>query len=172
MNFFTLFAFSAVIIGLSESLQSDSFAENINEDRIVGGQTAHIAQFHFQVSLRERALNANGTLGTIRNRCGGTIIANRWILTAVDCPTRDVKDTLAVVGANHIENDGKIYHLDRIINHPDYTSQYRRNDLCLLRTVKRIDYRHGVRPIQLRKRPVEEGLVATVSGWGQTQVPT
>lgn len=169
MNFITLFAILAIIIGLSESFQTDSLAENINEDRIVGGRTAHIAQFQYQVSLRERS-QLRGSVGWFANRCGGTIIANRWILTAAECAKRDVKDMVAVVGANHIVNDGEIYQLDRIVKHPEYNSKNLHHNLCLLRTAKRIEYRHGVRPIQLRKRRVTAALKATVAGWGQSKV--
>lgn len=169
MNSISLFAILAVIIGSSESIQTDSPAENINEDRIVGGRTAHFAQFQYLVSLRERS-QVNGSVGWFAHRCGGTIIANRWILTAAKCANRDVKDTVAVVGANHIVNDGEIYHLDRIVKHPEYNSENLQHNLCLLRTAKRIEYRHGVRPIQLRKRPVTTDLKATVAGWGQSKV--
>lgn len=169
MNFSALFVILAVTVGFSESFQLDSLEENINDNRITGGQNAKPGQFPYQVSLREKG-KVNGSLGWFAHRCGGAIISDHWILTAADCTTRDPSETAAVVGAHHINNDGQVYLLDRVVNHPEYDYKNFHNDLCLVRTLEKIRYTHGVRRIPLRKGIVEEGLVATVSGWGRIRV--
>lgn len=170
MNFSALFAIIlAIIIGSSESVHLDSLVENINDNRITGGETAKFNQFPYQVSLREKT-KVNGTLGWFGHRCGGSIISSRWILTSADCTTRDVSETAAVLGAYHIQNDGQVYRLDKAINHPEYDYKNGHNDLCLVRTIEKIRWSPAVRPIPLRKRVVEDGLEATVSGWGRIRV--
>lgn len=173
MNLLVAFAILAVIIGLSESFQLDSFEQNINYDRIFGGRTARPGQFPYQVSLRQRGRAWNMTAGWFQHRCGASIISSRWILSAAHC-TQDFYSNAswvaAAVGAHHLEDDGQIYLLDRVFNHPAYNIENQHNDICLLRTVKRIQFNQRVRSVPLRRRFVDEGAVSTLSGWGQTEM--
>lgn len=83
------------------------------EGRIVGGQTAVPGQFPYIVSIR----NLNNF-----HFCGGTIISSRFVVSAAHCfeSTTTARNTVIVVGAHHISNDGTKITLDRIVSHPDY----------------------------------------------------
>lgn len=174
MNFFELLAISAVItvvIASSESFRLDSLEENINEDRIVGGKTARPGQFPYMVSLRKQAQEDDTIVW--RHACGGSILNNRWILTAAHCTVNfEPYDMLIAVAAHHIRNDGKFYGLDRVVNHPKYKkhSKKAKNDISLLRTNETIQFTNFVRPIPLRKQFVGADVASTISGWGATQV--
>lgn len=172
MNFFTLFVILTVIIGLSQSFRLNSVEENINEDRIVGGKTARSGQFPYQASLRTLR-KVNGTLGWFGYRCGGSIISRRWILTVAHC-TQDFfsnpSRVAVAVSAHHIQDDGKIYLLDRIVNHPEFDESMHRADISLMRTTCAINFSDAVQLIPLRRRFVAEGTAATVSGWGAIRV--
>lgn len=173
MNLFKLFAIFTVIIGLSDGIEPRSLLKNINDDRVMGGQTATPGQLKYQVSLRQRSREEDGSIGWSRHRCGGSIISNRWIISAAHCTQGSYSkaSNLAVaVGAHHIQNDGEIYLLDRLINHPAYNKDNLHYDLCLLRTIERIQFNNFVQSIPLRRRFVGEGMTATVSGWGKRQV--
>lgn len=176
MNFLAPFAISAVINGWSESFHLDSLVETINSDNISGGQTAKPGQFPHQVSIRELGRrNDNQTFGYFRHRCGGSVISSRWIISAAQCTqvnSSQVSRLAVALGAHHIQNDGRIYLLDRIVNHPAYNADDGdgRNDLSLLRTFETIQFNNFVQVIQLSRRFVSGDTVATVSGWGLTRV--
>lgn len=172
MNFFALCAILTIIIGSSESFRLNSAVENIHEERIIDGDAAEPGQFPYQVALRA-LLKVNGSTGWFAHRCGGSIISTRWILTAAHCTQFLLSDPSRVavaVGAHHIQNDGKIYRLNRIVNHPEFNESIHRADVSLLRTINTIQFNDVVQRIPLRRHFVDEDAVATVSGWGQTRV--
>lgn len=171
MNSITRFAILALVIVLSENCLNLT-AENVNGGRIIGGKTAKPSQFPYQVSLRQQR-KEHSTLGWFGHRCGGSIISSRWIISAAHCTQDNYSNAsnLAIaVGAHHVGNDGQIFLLERIVNHPAYDYILFRNDISLLRTIQRIQFNHGVRTISLRRQFVNEGVFSTVSGWGRIQV--
>lgn len=174
MNFSTLLAILAVMITSSECFSQNSLEENIDDDRIVGGKTAKPGQFPYMVSLRNLAqLNCSSNVTTWNHRCGGSLLNDRWILSAAQCTRYEfsnASNVVIVVGAHHIQNDGKLYGLDRIVNHPKYNTLNYRYDICLLRTNKTIQFNDFVQPIPLRKQFVGADVAATLSGWGWTRV--
>lgn len=147
---------------------------SINSDRIIDGETAKRGQFPYQVSLR-----LNETV--YFHRCGGSIISDRWVLTAAHCTLREFGNstyTLVVVGAHNVSGngemfngDGIVYNLTRIVKHPKYIyGTFGINDLSLLRTSKAIQFNKFIKPIPIRKRFLNSGATVTVSGWGLVQV--
>lgn len=174
MNFLALLAILAVIIASSECFRLNSLEENIDNDRIVGGKTAKPGQFPYMVSLRNLLqLNCSSNVTTWNHRCGGSVLNDRWILSAAQCTRYEFSNAanvVIVVGAYHIQNDGKLYELDQIVNHPKSNTLNYRYDICLLRTNKTIQFNNFVQPIPLRKRFVGADVAATLSGWGWMRV--
>lgn len=169
MGLFALFAILAVVIGSAVSSRLASPAEKTNEDRIVGGATAKPGQFPYIASLRGPIRLPNGAV-IIGHLCGGSIISDRWILTAAHCTQSVNSKPVIYLGAHHIKNDGEKYTSDRIVNHPAFDRPNLRNDISLLRTNKKIQFSATVKPIPLRKAFVVKGTASTVSGWGEMQV--
>lgn len=171
MRYFAIFAILAVIVASSESFRLNSLEENTNEDRIFGGQTAKPGQFPYMASLRYPS-QTQGII-TWRHLCGGGILSSRWIVSCAHCTDNIFSNTsflTIVVGSHHILNDGQFYRLDRIVKHPAYVYRKLRNDISLLRTVKRIEFNAFIQSIPLRKQFVSADVAAVISGWGDVQV--
>jgi len=136
---------------------------DISDDRIIGGYVADLGQFPYQISLR----GINGTV--IRHRCGGSIISDRWILTAAHCiqgAYSNASNLVVVVGAHHVSDDGTTYEVERVVSHPNYNDTLLTNDIALIRTAVEIEFGPNVAAIPIRKNEVDEGVRTTVSGWG------
>uniref|UniRef100_A0A182JXI6 Peptidase S1 domain-containing protein n=1 Tax=Anopheles christyi TaxID=43041 RepID=A0A182JXI6_9DIPT len=129
--------------------------------RIVGGHVADIETYPYQVSVRE--LN--------EHICGGSIITNRWILTAGHC----VDDTIAAymnvrVGSAFYTQGGTIYDVKLAITHPDHVPYSWIMDFALLELENTIVFSKTAQPIALATR-LEDLLsdrYCVVTGWGRT----
>ncbi|XP_041784453.1 chymotrypsin-2-like [Anopheles merus] len=126
--------------------------------RIVGGQNAGTNQFPYQVSLRSSGNS---------HFCGGSIINNRYVLSAAHCTVgRTTANTISVVGAIFLNGGGIAHSTARIVNHPNYNANTLANDVSLVQTATFITYTAAVQPIALGTNFVTGGG-AVASGWGQ-----
>lgn len=173
MKFYVLFGVLAVLFGsaICFRLEAVDEIEDGEEYRIIGGSTAKPHQFPHIVSLRGRRVL--GGIIVFRHLCGGSIISDRWIITAAHCTQREftsASNWSVVVGAHHIGNDGESYEVDQVINHGDYHSTSVENDIALLQTNQPIQFNDAVQPIAMRAQFVEGGAESIISGWGVEQV--
>lgn len=130
------------------------------EGRIVGGSTASVGQFPYQVSMRT---SGNGHF------CGGWIQNTRWAVSAAHCTIgRTLANTRVAVGA-HSRTDGVSHASARIVNHPNYNSNTLNNDISVIQTSTTITMNARAQPIPLGQATVGAGA-AVITGWGQTAV--
>lgn len=147
-------------------------AENQNQDlyvppRIVHGLPAVAGQFPHQVLLFVSVPKG-------RFMCGGTLLNNRWVLTAAHC-ANGASNIQVHVGANSIDNlgerDRQMHNSVRqIIVHYAYRADVAANDLAMLELVQAVQFGPTVNPAILPEPDLklqwnEEVLV---SGWGKT----
>lgn len=150
--------------------------ETILNSRIVGGTDAPPAQYPYQASLRTPANS---------HFCGGSIISNRWILTAAHCVYGQTPNSMmAVVGTNYLNSGGTAYGIAFIQSHEGYDPQNNQNDIAvlgvngvitILPTIKVnisgiISVKPTVATIGLASENTPGGTPAVLSGWGLTSV--
>ncbi|XP_030380037.1 transmembrane protease serine 9 [Scaptodrosophila lebanonensis] len=145
--------------------------------KIVGGSEAERNEMPFMVSLTRRG----------GHFCGGTIIHERWILTAGHCICNGLQKIMkagqiqGVVGLhsireylNDIDVDRQALRVDfkNIVPHPNYACNNVKHDIALLELASPISFTPHIQPscVSSEKGPRNlEHEYATVSGWGWTQ---
>ncbi|KAM3966657.1 chymotrypsin-2 [Aphomia sociella] len=133
------------------------------ETRIVGGEDAPEGGIPYQVSLRS-LLNSHF--------CGGSILNNRWVLTAAHCTAgQSARSIRVVVGTNSLKSGGDYYSVESIIVHDDYNSYLITNDVSLIKVSKDIKFSDKVQPIPLPDHDTEGGANLLLTGWGRLSYP-
>lgn len=143
------------------------------EERIVGGEVADAGQFPYQVSLRYFQVRWDAQTGLrvgFFHICGGSVLSDRWVITAAHCAQTPINayNLIVVAGASHISeaNDGVRHPLQRIVNHPEYNEEILVNDISLLQTRLPIQFNQRIQPIAISRVNVGAGVPVVASGWG------
>jgi hypothetical protein len=140
--------------------------------KITGGTDAAISGFPWQVFFRADNF-----------QCGGSIISNKWVVTAAHCTEYDDGSAIPAsvmsvkVGATNPYNlrEGKTYSVSQVIVHEGYNNENLENDIALLRIKDSINFPNAS-PIKLlsakdaAEGAANPGVMAWVTGWGLTIV--
>lgn len=128
---------------------------------MIGGADAELGQIPYQVSLRTP---------TNLHFCGGSIINERWVLTAAHCTIRRTPSVVNVVVDTIYLSSGVLYETILIINHPEYDAIEISSDLSVVQTAISIIFSNTVKPINIGSEYVNGDVIGQISGWGQTSV--
>ncbi|KAJ1928236.1 hypothetical protein IWQ60_002216 [Tieghemiomyces parasiticus] len=135
--------------------------------RIIGGSKVNGRPYPFAVAL---SVVSKGTLGL----CGGSLISDRYVLTAAHCLTDRQSGTpisasavTAGVGSNSVKQ-ASVYLIRKVSVHPDYDYTKLRNDIALLRLEKAVKLNGGTRVVALANSQIKDGDVLLAVGWGKT----
>uniref|UniRef100_A0A8C3UVZ5 Coagulation factor IX n=1 Tax=Catharus ustulatus TaxID=91951 RepID=A0A8C3UVZ5_CATUS len=136
--------------------------------RVVGGEDSVKGGVPWQVLL----VSGEG-LGF----CGGSIINEKWVVTAAHCLKPGYTDNLTVVAGEHdVTSDDHTEQRRRVVRllpHPTYDASVNEyhNDIALLELEQPLTLNSYVTPICLGSREFTNALlkqgVGTVSGWGR-----
>jgi hypothetical protein len=141
--------------------------------KITGGTNALISDFPWQIYFI-----------TGHYRCGGSIISNRWVVTAAHCTFNTTGGAIPVdsmfvqVGSDNPINHplaGNTYAVNQTIVNAGYDSQTLLNDIALLRLKDTINFTNAT-PIKLvttddaSEGATVPGVMSWVTGWGLTHV--
>jgi len=162
-------------LGLLCWLQGPASAEDTDAaadtEMIVGGTVAPEGKYPWQVRLYT-------SMDDDKGRCGGTIVADQWVLTAAHCAVVDPDATADVVplgaivvgyGSTDRTKTTKI-ESEKIVVHPLYLQQgiAGNADLALIKLKRPIAGAKAVQlaDAQLNKQLLTPGAKVTVTGWG------
>ncbi|XP_058975828.1 brachyurin-like [Musca domestica] len=139
------------------------------EGRITNGELAKAGQFPYQVGL-------SLVFGNQGAWCGGTLISDRWILTAAHC-TDGADGVTVYLGAIDIKDDHekgqqRIYtSKSNIIVHEHWDPNTLSNDISLIKLPVVIEFNDRIQPAALPKMDghysTYEGDMVWASGWGK-----
>uniref|UniRef100_A0A182ITB3 Uncharacterized protein n=1 Tax=Anopheles atroparvus TaxID=41427 RepID=A0A182ITB3_ANOAO len=144
-----------------------------SEDRIAFGNNAKLFQYPWMALLRSGG----------EWICGGTLINERYVLTAAHCVKNkafdyvrlgefelnrtidcDLRNEACAAAPQNIPVEREIMHLD-------YSPRRKQNDIALLRLAYAASINDNVKPICLPVSPVMRTIMPTyyVAGWGATE---
>ena len=163
-----------VISGVEEGDHSFNFytGQAKPQLRIIGGADASINDVPWQVCVLPGDY-----------LCGGSIISEKWIVTAAHCAFDNNDDRISATDFVVVAGTstpfsavaGKRYKVKNVYIHEAYTADYEEYDIALLELEEKIDL-EAAQPIKLitaddiDEGALEPGVLGLVSGWGYTNV--
>ncbi|KAL1782929.1 transmembrane protease serine 9-like [Sigmodon hispidus] len=131
--------------------------------RILGGLEAEAHSRPYMASVQ-----VNGT-----HVCGGTLVDERWVLTAAHCMDGVIanESVQVLLGAHSLskrEPYKQLYDVLRAVPHPGSGPDRLEDDLLLLQLVQNVSMGPHVRPLPLQRedRDLAPGKLCQVAGWG------
>ncbi|KAG7188817.1 hypothetical protein KM043_008426 [Ampulex compressa] len=132
--------------------------------RITDGVDANPGEFPYQVSIQ---WGVPPILG-YRHVCGGSIIGERYVLTAGHCILKIGK--LRIVAGKHFMNKAEeteqTVNVVRSIVHKGYNGGVAQHDIAVLRLASPLTFNERVQPVQLPQQGEMQTGEAVLSGWG------
>ncbi|XP_066465447.1 transmembrane protease serine 5 [Eleutherodactylus coqui] len=136
--------------------------------RIIGGRDVALGRWPWQVSLY---LNN-------KHVCGGSIIAQQWIITAAHCvhnyrsPQLSSWSVLSGIVSHSpvVRQQASSSAVEKIIYHRQYDDRTHDYDIALMKLEKSLNYSDSIRPVCLPQyeQDLPSGSECWVSGWGHT----
>lgn len=157
-------------------------------NKIFGGEEAEITEFTWMVKLEYK-----NESGLILSECAGSLINERYVLTAAHCVVGPIEQKIGKLvtifigdqansssyNYNHYEYSpsSQRFGVESVIVHKHYgydpfTNVHEHNDIALIRLNMSVDFNNYIQPVCLPvptlQKELTEGQPLTVAGWGHT----
>lgn len=134
---------------------------------VVGGTKSKIGEFPHMAAIGWRQPS-----GDIKFRCGGSLISERFVLTAAHCvPSRDPPTMVRLGDQNIKSKDDRVSELDvdiaKIVSHEEY--QRGKNDIAVLELAYDVKFTDLIRPACLWQSEEFVSNRVNAAGWGRTE---
>jgi len=145
---------------------------NYNNQRIVGGNHLAVGQYPWQVAI----LHGDNTL--LNQRCGGTLVSDRHVITAAHCTSGFRKSDLFVrVGDTSFDTNKEVSNastlgVEKIIIHPEFDNSTFQHDIAILVLSRRLPLRKfpNIKPACLPVKRTNYRGPGFISGWGHDEL--
>jgi len=147
--------------------------------RIVGGQNAEVNEWPWMVAL------SRGTDGSSQSYiCGGTLIAEEWVVSAAHCffdtsgnRVLFENNMRIVLGDHDISTETEttireVFAVSQITLHPTYVFQTNKDDIALLKVSTKVDLNKHAPACLPEQGATFVGQTAFAYGWGALQYGT
>ncbi|XP_028050432.1 serine protease filzig isoform X2 [Monomorium pharaonis] len=137
--------------------------------KIVGGKGAQFGEWPWQVLVREATWLGLFT----KNKCGGVLITDKFVITAAHCQPGFLASLVAVFGefdiSGELESKRSVTkNVRRVIVNHGYDPATFENDLALLELESPVKFDEHIVPICMPEDGIDfTGRMATVTGWGR-----
>lgn len=133
---------------------------------VIGGQDAERSRYPHMALL-----GYGGDQDSAQWLCGGSLISDRYVLTAAHCISETVIGPVRFVAMGILKRSDPdelwhIYNVRRTIAHPEYRPPSKYHDIALLETAKPVVFGKHVFPACLDFHG-EDRIVAFATGWGK-----
>lgn len=136
------------------------------QPKIVNGKSAYIGQFPYFAQLTFLTNNGSSSI------CGGSLITDKFILTAAHC-TEDFEAAKVILGYLTMHNNSGTQKFTILRNefyvHPDFDLDSVPNDIALLRLPQKAKFTLTVQPIKLAIRALDQYIDVIAVGSGLTK---
>lgn len=157
-----------------ETVQRYFGKAGLGEPKIINGVDAKFDEHPWQVALLVSFIADNQKA----QFCGGSIIADNWVLTAGHCVEgTDAVEIHVLSGTASLASGGKRLNVQRVLLHKRYAvdaTGVPHQDIALLQIKEPIDTGKRIAMITPAAEPTDAkpGVSATVTGWGKTESVT
>ncbi|XP_058812945.1 venom protease-like [Topomyia yanbarensis] len=149
----------------AELIQKRGKMCNSDNKLIVGGELAKLGEFPHMAAIGYR----KSLTEPIEYRCGGSMISERFVLTAAHCRSKEA--VLVRLGDLDLSSDSdgakpEDYAIEAFIKHPNYTIRTKYDDIALIKLAVAVQLSYQIRPACLyqSEEVTEQKLIAT--GYG------